>query len=109
METHAMTPNTWNARDYAPGDRFAIPPQHDRVYAITDFRDRGRMVDIKATLVEDGQEERGFDFTFFNDFPLSARRRIRTIVAPCMLCGTPGRHELDTAYVTFNAGVCGKH
>lgn len=104
-----MTPNTWSARDYAPGNRFAIPPQHDRVYGIADLHDRGRLIDIKATLVEDGQEEGGFTFTFFDDFPLSARRRVRAIVAPCMLCGTPGRHELDTAYVTFNAGVCGGH
>lgn len=109
MNTSAMQPNIWNAGDYAPGDQFAIPPQHDRVYAITDLDNRGRLIDIKATLVEDGREEGSFSFTFFDDFPLSARRRIRTIVAPCVTCGTSGKHELDTAYVTFNAGVCDKH
>lgn len=109
MDTSKMRPNTWNAGDYATGDRFAVPPQHDKVYTITDFRNRGRLIDIKATLDEDGREEGTFNFTFFDDFPLSARRRIRTITAPCMLCGAPGKHELDTAYATFNAGVCGKH
>lgn len=104
-------PITWSAEDYAPGDRFAIPPQHHKVFTITDFHNRGRMIDIKATLWSeiDQEEWGGFSFTFFSDFPLSARRRIRTIVAPCMLCGAPGKHELDTAYATFNAGVCGKH
>lgn len=111
MDTTKMRPNTWNAEDYEPGDRFAVAPQFETVYEIKGRRELGALVEFVTTFaVEGDQEEHGrFTFTFPNDFPLSARRRVRTVTAPCMLCDAVGKHELDTAYVTFNAAVCSRH
>lgn len=111
MDAAKMQPITWNAVDYEPGDRFAVAPQFHTVYEIKERRERGTLVEFEAAFaVEGDREEHGrFTFTFPSDFPLSARRRIRTITAPCTLCDAIGRHELDTAYTTYNAAVCGEH
>jgi hypothetical protein len=104
-------PITWSADEFEVGDKFAIPPQRTKVYTIKERAERHGLIEFKASLWSEIDEEEwgDFNFTFPADFPLSARRRIRTIVAPCMICGEPGKHELDTAYSTYNNGMCGKH
>jgi hypothetical protein len=104
-------PITWNADDFETGDRFAIPPQHKKVFTITGREDRGTLIEFKATMWSeiDSEDWEGFTFTFPADFPLSARKRLRTFKAKCMLCPVTVTTEIDTAFSTLLTVVCGKH
>jgi hypothetical protein len=104
-------PNTWDAKDYAPGDWFALTIRPNEVYEILDRTDRpGGVIEFQVQRSnEPGAEPIEYTFTFPTTMPVSARRRIRTYDAKCKVC--PRRHEVttDTAYATLNAVVCREH
>lgn len=104
-------PNTFLADDYEPGDQFAFSIRPDDVYEILERTELpGELVGFTARPVPDLDNEKiNYHFTFPAIMPISARRRIRTFQVPCMICKTPGRHKIDTAYYTMHAALCGKH
>lgn len=104
-------PNSFPARLFEVGDWWAFSIVPDQVYEIFGRKDDGSgVIQFSARRSnEPGAEPIDYEFTFPADMPVSARRRIRTITVPCLLCKTPGEHTTDTAYYTVNGAICGRH
>jgi hypothetical protein len=58
---------------------------------------------------EGGFEQIDYDMAFPARMPVEARRRIRHYDTKCMLCPNVVECDVDTAYSTLEAVVCGKH
>lgn len=102
-------PNTFQADQFQPGDRFAVPPQHNMVFEINERTDRSNLVVFETDLYneETGETVANVTLTFFTTHELSARRRVRLYQVPCIICKKPYKHEVDSTYFTVLNGMCG--
>jgi hypothetical protein len=104
-------PNTFDADLYEVGDCFAFPVQPGAIYVVRSRTEPDEPV-VSFTVrraTKEGVDSEDLVMTLPSNQPLTARRRVREIAAPCIICKEYGKHTLDTAYSMYIAGVCGNH